>query len=219
MCTIELRCFIQIGQENRLCTLYTTCKNPRGYVHVRRSGGLAPKFCLWNSCWSNKFCLQKLKWQIPQILPSEFQIWPQNWDLFPTFASCGDRTSQTFSTYLVNLVGPYPKFCLQTWWEVHAPPPPHWPTSLFGSTPWGKILTFELSGYRFKHQETIWIFLNTQNLKHLDLAEYSTKSRLWKYRLCQILWPLQNISQNSNNGNDIDFGNLEFAWCFEKIQV
>ena len=31
-----------------------------------------------------------------QILPSEFQIWPQTWDFPQTFASCGDRTSQTF---------------------------------------------------------------------------------------------------------------------------
>ena len=41
----------------------------------------------------------------------------------------------------------------------------------------GKNLTCELSGYRFKYQEADWIFQNTQNLKHLVLAEYFTKSR------------------------------------------
>ena len=49
---------------------------PRGYFHIERSEALG----LWNSCWSPKFCLHKYRWQIPQILPPEFQIWPQNWD-------------------------------------------------------------------------------------------------------------------------------------------
>ena len=62
----------------------------------RGGGGLGPKFCLWNSCWKPKFCLQKYKWQLLQILPSEFQIWPQAWDFSPTFVSCGDRIFKFF---------------------------------------------------------------------------------------------------------------------------
>ena len=117
----------------------------------------------------------------------------------PNFASEIVVGATNFALWISDMtpkLGPFPNFCV-LWWQnfpkfFHLfgelgrtlpqilPPnlmwgrsPPPRPTSLFGSTPWGKILTYELSGYRFKHQETNWIFLNTQNLKHLDLAEYS----------------------------------------------
>ena len=147
-----------------------------------------------------------------------FAFWISDMTPFPNFWVLWWQNFPKFFHLFGELGRTLPQILPPNWMWSPSPPPPPRPTSLFGSTPWGKILTYELSGYRFKHQETNWIFLNTQNLKHLDLAEYFTKSGLWKYRLCQILWPLQNISQNFNNGNDIDFGNLEFARCFE-IQV
>ena len=117
------------------------------YFHIRRSGGggLGPKICLWNSCWSPKFCLQKFRWQIPQILSSEFQIWPQNWDFPPTFASCNNRTSQAFPLIWWTC----PKFCLQTWCEVQAPA-----TSWYGSTPSGFLLIWYKDWKRYVYPET-----------------------------------------------------------------
>ena len=96
-------------------------------------GGLSPKICLWNSwpCWSPKFCLQQYRWQISQILPSEFQIWPQNWDFFPTFASCGDRTSQVFCLVWWTWPDLAPNFAFKL--DVRSKPP--WPPYL-GVPPW-----------------------------------------------------------------------------------
>ena len=99
--------------------------NPGGYFHILGGLGAWPQICLWNSCWSPKFCLQKYRWQIPEILPSEFQIWPQNWDLSPTFASCGNRTSQVFPlvwwTWLDLDLAPNFASKLD---EISNPPPP-----------------------------------------------------------------------------------------------
>ena len=96
---------------------------PGGYFHIWRSEGLGPKICLWNSCWSPKFCLQKYKLQIPHILPSEFQIWLQNWDFFPTFASCGDSwTSQNFPLIWWTWPDLAPNFAFKL--DVRSKPPP-----------------------------------------------------------------------------------------------
>ena len=120
---------------------------PGRYFHIWRLEGLDPKICLWNSCWSPKFCLQKYKLQIPQILPSEFQIWLQNWDFFPTFASYGDRTSQNFPLIWWTWPDIAPNFAFKL--DVRSKPP----TSLFQEVPlpglWGleffshKILTLD----------------------------------------------------------------------------
>ena len=66
-----------------------------------------------------------------------FALWisdmtPKFW-LFPNFCVLWWQNFPNFSSYLVNLAGPCPKFCLQTWCEVQAPPP----TSLFRSSPPG----------------------------------------------------------------------------------
>ena len=109
-------------------------KSQRGYFYIRRSGRGA-----WPQNLPLKFLLE------PQILPPKicvtntpsFALWISDMtpelELFATFVSCGDRTSQVFP--------PWPDFAPNFASELDvmskAPPPP---TSLFGSTPWAQNL-------------------------------------------------------------------------------
>ena len=102
----------------------------RDILGGRGGGGLGPKICLWNSCWSPKFCLQNCKWQIPQILPSEFQIWSQNWDFFPNLRLVVTELPKFFLLFgelgrtLPQILPP------NLMWSPSLPP-----TSIFGSSP------------------------------------------------------------------------------------
>ena len=97
-------------------------------------GGLGPKICLWNSCWSPKFCLQKYKWQIPKFCPLNFRYDPKI-GTFSQLLRLVVTELPKFSSYMVNLAGPCPKFASELNVRSKNPPPP--PTSLFESTPLG----------------------------------------------------------------------------------
>ena len=102
--------------NKQLFSVLSTVSEPQGGTSILGGRGA------WPQNLPLKFLLellQKYRWQIPQILPSEFQIWPQNWDFLPTFASCNNRASQV----LVNLAGPCPNFASKL--DVRSKPPPN----------------------------------------------------------------------------------------------
>ena len=123
----------QISLENRLCTMHTTCTNPRGYFHIRRSGGLAPNFASEILVGATNFAYKIIIDKYPKFCPLNFRY---------------DPKIETFSQLLRFVVTELPKFFHLFgelgWTLPHILPPnlmwgPSPLTSLFGSTPWGKI--------------------------------------------------------------------------------
>ena len=111
-----------LGKNKRVQELFdaqeTTCKLrswPRGYFHIRRSGCLAPKFASAIRVRAPNFAFKNIGDKYPKFCPLNFRYnhkCSQNCDSFPTFASCGNRTSQVFPLFGELGWTPCPKFCL-----------------------------------------------------------------------------------------------------------
>ena len=113
---------------------------PQGGTSISggREGGLAPKFASESLVGAPYFASKNISDKYPKFCPlnSNFRYDPKIgtspnscvlwWQNFLSFSSC-----------LVNLAGPCPKFCLQTWCEVQAPPPPRPP--YLEVPPWGSL--------------------------------------------------------------------------------
>ena len=140
------------GMGRRVTAMFAYGGVPqRGYFHIRRSGGLVPKFASEILVEAPNFASKNVSDKYPKFCPLNFRYDPKI-GTFPNFCVWWWQNFPNFSSYLVNLAGPCPKFWLQTWCEVQDPP-----TSLFGSSPPGGVRAMFL-GLKF-HLKAIFLGL------------------------------------------------------------
>ena len=96
---------------------------PGGYSNFRRSGGLAPKFASEILVGAPNFASKNIGDKYPKFCLLNFRFDPK-FGIFSQLLRLVVTELSKFFSYLVNLAGPCPKFCLQTLCEVQAPPPP-----------------------------------------------------------------------------------------------
>ena len=141
-------------------------QSPRGYFHIRRlRGAWLQNLPLNFHVGSPNFASKNVGDKYPKFCPLNFRYnpkCPQNCDSFRTYASCGDRTSQAFSSCLVTWLDLAPKFASKL--DVRSKPP-------LPPTSWSKLIEQTL-GCHFQLGITFWNYKN-HLLKYIDSSATS----------------------------------------------
>ena len=96
--------------------------SPPGGTSILGGWGAWPKkFASEILVGAPNFASKNISDKYPKFCPLNFRYDPKI-ETFPNFCVLWWQDFPCFSSYLVNLAGPCPKFCLRTWCEVQAPP-------------------------------------------------------------------------------------------------
>ena len=94
-------------------SLGENCLVTRGYFHIRRSGGLVPKFASEILVGAPNFASKNISDKYPIFCPLNFRYDPRA-ENFSQLLSLLSQNFPSFSSCVVNLARPCPKLCLQT---------------------------------------------------------------------------------------------------------